>query len=116
MKFIGIAREFSLLNEDQYNTIGNFWDEMSLLYGMENLQGLGYKWKNNKIYYAIGLKKGEINGNNFSIELPNNGWIIVKGKTDKLKEIYDEIYKLGPLKYEIETFYDNGECHIKFYR
>ena len=39
MIFIGISREFSLKDEDQYNTIGAFWDEMSLIYGLENLQG-----------------------------------------------------------------------------
>ena len=39
MIFKGISKEFSLLNEDQYNTIGEFWDEMALLYGLENLQG-----------------------------------------------------------------------------
>ena len=44
MIFIGISRDFSLKNEDQYNTIGAFWDEMSELYGLESLQGLGYKW------------------------------------------------------------------------
>ncbi len=64
MTFIEIAKEFSLLKEDQYNTIENFWDEISLLYGMENLQSLGYKL-NNKIYYMIGLKKGKNKGNNF---------------------------------------------------
>ena len=40
MLFKGISKEFSLLKEDQYNTIGAFWDEMSLLYGLENLQGV----------------------------------------------------------------------------
>ena len=60
MFFKGISREFSLQNEDQYNTIGAFWDEMALLYGLENLQGLGYKWAGDKIFYAIGLKIGDI--------------------------------------------------------
>ena len=38
------------------------------------------------------------------------------GKTDDLKIIYDEIYKSGPLQYEIETFDLNGNCKIKFIR
>ena len=115
--FKGITKEFSLLNNDQYNTIGNFWDEMALLYGLENLQGLGYKWTSSgKIHYAIGLKVGDIKDFNLSIELPDTGWIIVDGKTDKLKEIYDKIYKNGPLIYEIETFTENGNCRIKYYR
>ena len=116
MIFIGVSKSFSLENEDQYNTIGAFWDEMSLIYGLENLQGLGYEWKDGKIYYAIGLKFGNIPESNFCIELPNHGWNIVDGKTDDLKNIYDEIYKKGPLKYEIETFTLDGDCQIKYYR
>ena len=95
MLFIGISKEFSLLNEDQYNTIGDFWDEMALIYGLENLQGLGYLWKDNKISYAIGLKVGKIKDFNLSIELPDENWTEVHGKTTNLKEIYDEIYKSG---------------------
>ena len=116
MLFTGISKEFSLLNEDQYNTIGDFFDEMALIYGLENLQGLGYKWACGKISYAIGLKVGDIQGYNFSIELPDENWTIVNGETEHLKEIYDEIYKSGPLKYEIETFYENGSCQIRYYR
>ena len=116
MIFKGISREFSLENNDQYNTIGNFWDEMALLYGLENLQGLGYKWADNKIHYAIGLKVGDIKGYNLCIELPDEPWTIVHGKTDDLKKIYDEIYQAGALTYEIETFDENGECQIKYYR
>ena len=116
MIFIGISKEFSLENEEQYNTIGDFWDELSNDYGLENLQGLGYKWENNKIFYAIGLKNGIIKDANFQIELPDNGWYVYNGETDNLKVIYDEIYEGGPLKYEIETFFDNGKCHIKYFR
>ena len=50
MIFKGVSKVFSLLNDDQYNSIGRFWDEMALLYGLENLQGLGYKWIDNKIH------------------------------------------------------------------
>ena len=116
MIFKGISKEFSLLNEDQYNTIGTFWDEMELLYGLENLQGLGYKWSSGKIFYAIGLKNGDIPGSDFIIELPDGGWSVTYGKTEDLKQIYDEIYKSGPLKYEIETFTEAGECKIQYYR
>lgn len=116
MLFIGISKEFSLLNEDQYNTIGDFWDEMALIYGLENLQGLGYLWKDNKISYAIGLKVGKIKDFNLSIELPDENWTEVQGRTTNLKEIYDEIYKNGSLKYEIETFTEDGKCLIKYYR
>ena len=116
MIFQGISREFCLTDERQYDTIGQFWDEMSELYGLENLQGLGYCWKNNKIFYAIGLKNGCIKDCNFSIELPEDGWTLVTGETDSLKQIYDEIYKDGALKYEIESFFEDGSCQIKYYR
>ena len=116
MIFVGVSKEFSLHNEDQYNTIGAFWDELSILYGLENLIGLGYKWKDGIISYAVGLKKGEIDNSNIRIELPDDGWITVYGKTDDLKKIYDDIYLDGPLKYELETFTLNGECEIKYYR
>jgi predicted transcriptional regulator YdeE len=116
MLFKGISREFSLLNEDQYNTIGAFWDEMAMLYGLESLQGLGYRWADGKIFYAIGLKVGDIKDHNLCIELPDTDWSVVNGETEKLKEIYDEIYKSGPLKYEIETFSESGKCQIKYCR
>ena len=65
-------KTFSLLNEDQYNTIGAFWDEMSDIYGLENLQGLGLNWKNGYMDYVIGLKNGIIPNANFVVELPDN--------------------------------------------
>ena len=116
MLFKGISKEFSLRNEEQYNTIGDFWDEMAEIYGLENLHGLGYKWADNKIFYAIGLKAGEIKDYNLCLELPDENWTVVNGKTENLKGIYNEIYQSGVLKYEIETFYNNGECQIKYCR
>ena len=89
---------------------------MSSLYGLENLQGLGYKWARGKIWYAIGLKVGDIKGCNLRMDLPDTGWTIVDGETEKLKEIYDEIYKNGALRYEIETFDEDGRCQIQYYR
>lgn len=116
MIFKGIYRKFSLVNESQYDEIGKFWDEMALEYGLENLQGLGYKWEDNMFSYAIGLKEGIIGDFNVSIELPDIGWNICTGRTDNLKQMYDEIYRNGALQYEIEMFYENGDCLIKYYR
>ena len=116
MLFKGITKKFKLTNEQQYNTIGQFWDEMSLLYGLENIIGLGYKWTNDEIYYAIGLKNGEIPSFNFTMLLPEEGWTVVEGRTELLKEIYDDIYINGPLDIEIETFDSNGNCKIMYYR
>ena len=88
MLFVGISRAFSLLAEGQYNTIGAFWDEMSELYGMENLHGLGYKWENGKIYYAIGLKDAEIEHSNFRVELPDDKWETVEGNYVSIAEFF----------------------------
>ena len=41
MVFIGIGKRFSLKNEEQYDTIGAFWDDLASKYGLENLKGLG---------------------------------------------------------------------------
>jgi predicted transcriptional regulator YdeE len=116
MLFKGISRSFSLLNENQYNTIGAFWDEMIEKYGLENLVGLGYEWDEKTIKYAIGLKNGDIDGFDFSIELPDCGWQVAYGRTEQLKELYDSIYKSGPLTYEIETFFEDESCVVKYYR
>ena len=78
MIFKGVSKTFLLINEDQYNTIGAFWDEMALLYGLENLQGLGYGWNGNTMEYAIGLKNGEIAGANVNITLPDSDWMTAK--------------------------------------
>lgn len=116
MVFKGISKDFLLTDEQQYETIGQFWDEMAQIYGLENLQGLGYKWQNNKISYAIGLKEACIKNYNVSIALPDDGWVKVEGKTDRLKQIYDEIYTDGALQFEIEMFFENGNCEIRYYR
>ena len=116
MLFKGISRKFLLTDEKQYDTIGCFWDEMTSIYGLENLYGLGYKWYNNEIYYAIGLKNKDIDNYDFIMELPDDGWKCVIGLTDELKNIYDEIYLDGSLKYEIEMFFNDGKCKIYYLR
>ena len=39
MLFKGIGRTFSTENDQQYKTIGAFWDELAAKYGRMNLQG-----------------------------------------------------------------------------
>ena len=72
MVFKGISRVFKLTNEEQYEAIGQFWDEMAALYGLENLRGLGYAWQGNTLSYAIGLKDGDMKDCNLSISLPDD--------------------------------------------
>lgn len=116
MNFKGISRVFSTENETQYNTIGVFWDELAKEYGRSNLRGLGYNWTPATIEYVIGLKEGEIPDSNCTVELPDDGWNVVTGKTNDLGKIYDEIYKDGTLMYEIEMFTDDGDCEIWYLR
>ena len=116
MIFKGIGRSFSTENRQQYETIGAFWDELSAKYGLANLQGLGYGWTGCTIEYAIGLKSGEIDGADRTVELPDDGWTTVRGRTENLAEIYEKIYLDGNLTYEIETFTDEGECEIRYTR
>ena len=116
MVFNGISKVFSTKDDRQYETIGAFWDEFSKKYGREKLRGLGYNWTTDTIEYVIGLKSGDIDNANCSVVLPNSGWIAVKGKTAELDMIYQEIYADGVLTYEIETFTDEGECEILYYR
>ncbi len=116
MLFIEISKVFSTKDDWQYETIGAFWDELSKEYGRENLRGLGYNWTTDTIDYVIGLKQGDIDNANCSVVLPDSGWIAVKGKTAELGQIYQEIYAKGILTYEIESFTDEGECEILYYR
>ena len=114
--FYGISRDFSLVGEDQYNTIGQFWDEMAEIYGLENLLGLGYNWRGATMSYAIGLKSDIIKEHNVFIELPAKDWETIEGRTENLKEIYDKVYTGGRLDFEIETFDENGRCRISYHR
>lgn len=116
MEFKGISKTFSTVGDKQYETIGAFWDELSGIYGRERLRGLGYGWTDTSIEYVIGLINCEIEGWNANVKLPDVGWEYVSGRTEKLGEIYSNIYKDGPLTYEIEMFDDTGNCRIAFYR
>lgn len=116
MIFTGITRTFSTAGSAQYGTIGAFWDAMAEKYGRQNLRGLGYRWTEDTIEYAIGLKEGILPGSNCQISLPDGNWTHVTGKTARLGALYEEIYRSGALKYEIEMFTDEGDCEILYFR
>ena len=116
MKFIGISKVFSTIDNQQFETIGAFWDELSKKYGRSKLRGLGYNWTKDSIEYVIGLKEGEIECANCSVTLPDEGWSAIKGKTSDLSKIYERIYLDGILRYEIESFSEYDECEIRYYR
>ena len=120
MIFKGHSKIFSTINNKQYESIGDFWDEMILKYDIENLRGLGFNWTKTTIEYIIGLKNNEkfdnVNSIWKEIELPDDRWEIVVGKTDNLEKIYEDIYRISDLKYEIEKFNNDGTCEIMYIR
>lgn len=116
MVFCGISRVFSTVNGQQYEAIGQFWDELSKEYGRSNLRGLGYHWTADTIEYVIGYKEGTIPGANCRVELPDIGWATAEGETARLGQLYEEIYRSGPLLYEIETFDQDGRCRVQYCR
>lgn len=120
MIFKGYSKTFSTIDNKQYKLIGDFWDEMILKYDMENLRGLGLNWTETTIEYIIGLKNNEkfdfINAKWKEIQLPDDTWEVVKGKTNNLAQIYNNIYKTSILKYEIEMFNNDGTCEIMYIR
>lgn len=126
--FKGMSLVFSTKDEKQYEEIGAYWDYFSSLFGRENLEGLGYNWTEDTIEYVIGSRsrKLKFDQHNFwskypkceykEIELPTQGWITYNGETEKLGQLYEEIYKDGPLTYEIETFSEDGSCQVQIFR
>ncbi|MCM1567824.1 MAG: GNAT family N-acetyltransferase [Roseburia sp.] len=126
MVFQGISCKFSTKNEEQYRTIGELWDFCAELYGREKLRGLGYNWTPESIEYVIGLDASEkpklLNIQNIQkkypdarykeVLLPDRGWQEYTGRTDRLGELYEEIYKEGAPAYEIESFYEDGSCKL----
>ena len=59
MKFTGIRRTFSTQNEEQYTTIGAFWEDGPLLYEIEEFDA--YR----KNYYPVNEEEKELNKEDF---------------------------------------------------
>ncbi len=128
MKVQGYQLKFSCKDGEQYIKIGEFWDNMSNLFGRGNLFGVGYGWQSDTILYLIGHQKEDVRVAEkqikqmysdieyIEVNLPDEGWLTYVGRTEQLALLYDEIYKQGSLDYEIEYFSDGGECRILVYR
>ncbi len=124
MIFNGISCRFSTVNSMQYESIGEYWDFFSNIYGRENIKGLGYNWSTDSIEYVIGLIDEELsfdlskiqktypNAIYKKIRLPEHEWKHYRGKTEYLGQMYEEIYNEGILTYEIESFTDEGTWEI----
>lgn len=130
MNFKGLSVIFSTKNNNQFEHIGKFWEEMSLIFGRENLRGLGFNWTDSTIEYVIGLKNNSIinlknieqitksfpNAKQKNVQITNQGWKTYKDKTKNLANLYKKIYKEGSLTYEIECFDSQGNCEIQITR
>ena len=127
MNFNGIKIRFDCKKNEQYKTIGDFWDFMHTEYPNHSFKGVGCNWLNDSFDYIIGdfatldfgmdnIKNRYPTADYVEITLPEKGWQIYHGKFEKLSELYDEIYKSGVLDYEIEEFFPNGDCKISICR
>jgi len=129
MKFYGISQRFSFIDSAQYETIGNYWDYLSQFYGRSQLLGLGLNWNEDSLEYVIGdLKPLKWDLSQIHavyphaiykvVDLPDDGWQTVHGKTKNLDAIYQKIYRDGALTYEIEQFNDktDEDCVIHYWR
>ena len=61
-------------------------------------------------------KQDVFDGADCKVQLPDEGWVTVKGRTAELGKMYGEIYKDGALTYEIETFDNDGSCEVEYIR
>lgn len=128
MRFCGISRVFSTENEIQYENIGQYWDDFASLYGREAIKGLGFNWAEHSTEYVLGtidhalpfdmekLREKYPDCVYKEVELPDSGWKAYAGQTEDLSDMYGKIYQEGPLKYEIESFFEDGSFFLEIYR
>ncbi len=128
MRFYGISRTFSTENEIQYENIGQYWDDFASIYGREAIKGLGFNWGEHSIEYVLGttdrslkfdmeeLRRKYPDCVYKEVDLPDSGWTTFTGRTEDLSDMYNEIYREGALKYEIESFFEDGSCSLEIYR
>lgn len=122
----GFSLQFPCGNGEQYENIGKFWDAMSVIYGRENLCGVGYGWSEDTLCYLIGKIDEDLHGEEIKeilpqvtyieLKLPDSGWRTYHGETEHLDSLYSEIYRDGPLDYEIERFFEDGKCEVRICR
>ena len=124
----GVQVRFDCKNGEQFEAIGAFWDGMRQLCPGTVLQGVGFRWENDTLCYLIGTESGvpenaaqRLSGQfpgaeNAEISLPDTGWKTYSASVDALDALYAEIYKDGPLDYEIERFDETGAAEIMIWR
>ena len=127
MKIRGVQVRFDCKDGEQFEAIGRFWDRMRDLCPDTDLSGVGFSWKNDTLCYLIGTENGVSTDAavlqdvfsqavNAEIQLPDNGWKKYTATADTLDILYAEIYKDGPLDYEIERFDASGKAEVAIWR
>jgi hypothetical protein len=123
----GVQVRFDCKNGEQFEAIGRFWDRMHVFCPGENLLGVGFGWKNDTLCYLIGTENGvpaaaekikEVfpQAEAAEIILPDTGWKTYFATADTLDVLYEEIYRDGPLTYEIERFDADDNAEVLIYR
>jgi predicted transcriptional regulator YdeE len=127
MTYHGIKLTFNCKNHGQYTNIPIFFKVMQAAHPNTKLLGVGYSWKGSSFEYLIGnpehswfnieevkrdLPKAELH----TVELPDVGWETHKGLTRQLQDMYEKIWDMGDVKYEIEEFFEDGTCIILIHR
>lgn len=127
MKIRGFGLRFACADGEQYETIGAFWDHMRAVCPGVQLSGVGYGWENGTLRYLIGTENGlpaaaeKIRSVFPEVEytellLPDAGWKTYTAAADTLDVLYAEVYRDGPLSYEIEQFDADGNTVVRIYR
>lgn len=135
MIYKGYKIRVRCIDWEQEQFLGEFWDFVSPFIGEQNIIGLGMNWTDDYLYfdYALGvidnpqilnkIKNIDFSNTKFigeyiEIELPDlDNWTTFKGKTTELRKIYDiDIASLNKeYDYELEYFYQDGNCEIKIH-
>ena len=128
MKIRGVQVRFDCKNGEQFEAIGRFWDRMRVFCSGESLLGVGFGWQNDTLCYLIGTENGVPEGAAEALstvfpgaviaelQLPDSGWKKYTATADTLDVLYTEIYKDGPLDYEIERFDASGKAEVAIWR
>ena len=128
MTVYGVQVEFRCADGEQYEAIGAFWDAMRLCCTDIPLLGVGFAWRNDTLQYLIGTESGVPENTaekiaaqfpgavSAELRLPDSGWKTYTATADTLDELYGEIYRDGPLDYEIEEIKADGSAVIRIWR
>ncbi|MBP3704146.1 MAG: hypothetical protein J6I98_01310 [Clostridia bacterium] len=120
----GVQLRVSCKNGEQYDVLGAFWDEVRKYHPKMLLVGIGHSWENDTFCYLIG-KEGGLpektvekvcerfpEADSVRLKVPDGHWDVYRGRLEWLDEMYEEIYKDGPLIYEMERIHENGAITI----